>query len=112
MVICSGGACNSIYISTISAFFSAFGIPIFEYLHYLNFIAFIFIIITLFSLYTVKRSILYKPFLISLIGSIFILIDMTIYDCDYLTYSGNILIIAAAIWNSKLHKRRFGSKKV
>jgi hypothetical protein len=41
MSICAGGACNSFYVSTFSAFFSAFGIPIFEYLHYFNFIAFI-----------------------------------------------------------------------
>ena len=78
MTICAGGACNSIYFSTISAFFSAFGIPIFEYIHYLNFLAFIFIAISLVSLYSVKNSAIYSPFLISLVGSLLIISDMII----------------------------------
>mmetsp|Transcript_2542 Transcript_2542/g.237 ORF Transcript_2542/g.237 Transcript_2542/m.237 type:complete len:81 (-) Transcript_2542:78-320(-) len=76
MSICAGGACNSIYISTISAFFSAFGVPIFEYIHYLNFLVYIFMGVSLFSLYTVKHSILYAPFLLSLLGACLIINDL------------------------------------
>ena len=78
MTICAGGACNSIYFSTISAFFTAFGIPIFEYIHYLNFLAFIFIAISLLSLYSVKNSFIYGPFIVSFIGSVFIMTDIII----------------------------------
>ena len=110
MTICAGGTCNNLYISTLSAFFSAFGIPLFEYIHYLNFIVFFFIFISLLSLYSVKKSWKYLPFILSVIGSILIVIDMLIYDFDYLTYAGNILLIVGAIWNSKLNKRKFGRK--
>lgn len=79
MTICAGGACNSIYVSTISAFFSAFGVPIFEYIHYFNFLAFIFIAISLFSLYTVKNSIKYAPFILSSLGAIIIINDLLKY---------------------------------
>lgn len=108
MTYCAGGACNSIYISTVSTFFSAFGIPIVEYIHYISFLAFFFILITLFSLYTVKRSWKYGPFIVSTLGALLILTDMLLYDLDYLTYVGNAMMIGCAIWNSKLNKHRFG----
>lgn len=111
MTICTGGTCNNLYISTISAFFSAFGIPIFEYTHYLNFIVFFFIGLSLISLYSVKRSVKYIPFIFTLLGSLMILTDMIIYDLDYFTYIGNGLMIVSAIWNSKLNKKTFGRKK-
>jgi len=107
MVICSGGQCNSIYISTISAFFSAFGVPIFEYIHYFNFLAFFFMAFSLLSLYSVKKSVIYGPFIASSIGALCIIIDMGIYDLDYLTYFGNVVMIASAIWNSKLNDNPF-----
>lgn len=111
MTICAGGSCNSIYLSTVSAFFSAFGIPIVEYIHYLNFIAFFFIAISLISLYSVKNTWKYPPFIISTIGSIMICSDMIFDIHDYLTYIGNVLIIAGAIWNSRLNKFSFANRK-
>ena len=111
MTICAGGTCNNLYISTFSTFFSAFGIPIFEYTHYLNFIVFFFIGLSLISLYSVKRSVIYMPFLLTLVGSLMLLTDMIIYDLDFFTYIGNGLMIIGAIWNSKLNKRTFGRKK-
>ncbi|KAL4471417.1 hypothetical protein ABPG74_008310 [Tetrahymena malaccensis] len=111
MTICAGGSCNSIYLSTVSAFFSAFGIPIVEYIHYLNFIAFFFIGISLISLYSVKNTWKYPPFIISAIGSLMICSDMIFEIHNYLTYVGNILIIAGAIWNSRLNKFSFANRK-
>ena len=110
MTICAGGSCNSIYVSTISAFFSAFGIPVFEYIHYLNFIAIFFIAISLISLYAVKMSFKYAPFLISLLGASLVITDMAIIELDSLTYIGNVCMIGAAIWNSRINKHRFGRK--
>lgn len=111
MTICAGGSCNSVYMSTISAFFTAFGIPIVEYIHYLNFIAFVFVAISLISLYSVKNSIKYPPFIISAIGSVLILSDLLFSINDILTYLGNALMIGGAIWNSRLNKFSFASQR-
>lgn len=41
-----------------------------------------------------------------------ILVDMFVYDFDYATYAGNLLIIGSALWNSRLNKFSFGRRKV
>lgn len=108
---CSGGACNSFYVSTLSAFFSAFGIPISQYLHYLNFLCIFLLVFSLTSLYSVKGSFKYGPFLLTLVGAGLIMWDMLIQDINYLNYLGNVMVIAAAFWNSKLNRFRFGRRK-
>ena len=80
MPICAGGSCSSLYMSTITTFASAFGIPLFEYLHYFNFIVFFLIGFQLLSLYSAKKSFKYAPFLLALTGSILILLDMFVWD--------------------------------
>lgn len=107
MSVCAGGVCNSLYVSTISAFFSAFGVPIFEYIHYLNFLVYIFMAVSLFSLYSVKKTWMYAPFLISCCGVFFVILDMNFLKINYLLYAGNFMMITSAIWNSRLNKRRF-----
>lgn len=109
---CAGGACNSFYMSTLSAFFSAFGIPIAQYIHYLNYLCVILLAFSLLSLYSVKASAFYAPFLLTAAGAVMILVDMFVYDFDYATYAGNLLIIGAALWNSRLNKFSFGRRKV
>lgn len=109
--ICAGGACNSFYISTFSAFFSAFGISITKYIHYLNYVCVFLLGFSLFSLYSVKRSFKYGPFLSTLIGATMIILDMFVYDMDVLNYVGNGVIIASACWNSRINKYRFGGRK-
>jgi len=59
----------------------------------------------------VKKSWKYAPFLLSLLGALGIIIDMTVYDNDYLTYGGNILLIIGAIWNNRLNKFKFVTLK-
>lgn len=108
--VCSGGACNSFYMSTISAFFSAFGIQIAQYIHYLNYLCIILLAFSLLSLYSVKNSIKYAPFIGTLIGAMLILTDMFIIDFNYANYGGNILVIGCAFWNSSLNKFRFGKE--
>ena len=111
MTVCSTGACSSIYISTISAFFSAFGITIVDWLPYIRYSAFIFILVSVFSLYSAKKSLLYGPFIISLIGSIMIVVSLLFLETNYLLYGGNILMIFAAYRNAKINKAGFGKKK-
>ena len=112
MTICSSGACNSIYISTLSAFFSAFGITIVDWLPYLRYSAIVFILISIFSLYSAKKSLIYAPFLVCLVGSILILSSMFYFENSYLLYIGNILMIGAAIRNAKVNKAGFGKAKL
>ena len=109
--ICSTGVCSSIYISTVSAFFSAFVITIVDWLPYIRYSAVIFIAISVFSLYSAKKSLLYGPFLLSLFGSIMILVSMMYLENNYLLYVGNILMIFAAYRNAKINKAGFGKKK-
>lgn len=110
MTICSTGACSSIYVSTISAFFSAFGITIVDWLPYLRYIAVIFIVISIFSLYSAKKSLLYVPFIICLIGSTLIMSSMIYFDNNIMLYLGNLLMIIAAFRNAKVNKAGFGRK--
>jgi hypothetical protein len=107
VAVCSGGACNSFYISTLSAFFSAFGISISHYIHYLNFLCVILLFFSLLSLYSVKNSWKYGPFISTFIGAVMVFWDLFIHDLDVLSYVGNIIIIASAFWNNKLNKFSF-----
>lgn len=111
MTICSTGACTSIYVSTISTFFSAFGITIVDWLPYLKYSALIFILISIFSLYSARKSLIYMPFIVCVIGSTLIILSIFQFDNNYMLYSGNILMIIAAIWNARLNKAGFGKKK-
>lgn len=108
-IICSSGACSSIYISTFTAFFSAFGISIVDWIPYLKFLAFFFILVNLFSLYSAKKNILYKPFVISLFGGFLVAFGI-IYSYNLILYFGNIIMIIGAVWNSRENKAGFGNK--
>ena len=111
VAVCSGGACNSFYISTISAFFAAFGVSVTHFIHYLNYLCVVLLLFSLISLYSVKNSWKYGPFLVTLIGASMIFCDMFIIDLNVLNYIGNAKVIGAAIWNTKLNKFKFGRPK-
>eukprot|EP01016_Furgasonia_blochmanni_P055744 TRINITY_DN9377_c0_g1_i3.p1 TRINITY_DN9377_c0_g1~~TRINITY_DN9377_c0_g1_i3.p1 ORF type:complete len:292 (-),score=88.81 TRINITY_DN9377_c0_g1_i3:301-1176(-) len=100
--VCTGGACNSMYISTLSSFFGAVGVSVVDWLPYLDGLTVLMIGISLFSLYAVNRSWTYKPFAIGLIGSLMIVTNMIFFKPKYLLYGGNVMLVTAAIWNSKL----------
>lgn len=109
--VCSGGACNSFYVSTFSAFFSAFGVSFASFIHYLNFFCVFLLIFSLISLYSVKYSWKYGPFILTFFGAGMIFCDLFIYDFNIINYVGNGLVIISAIWNSKINKFRFGRPK-
>lgn len=75
-VVCSGGACNSIYISSLTLFFSSIGISLTDWLPFLNGLGFIFVIIALFSLYSAKKQLSYPPFYLGSMFSFIILLDI------------------------------------
>ena len=55
LTICSGGACNSIYISTITSILSSFSIPLTLAVPLLNLLGYILQIVGLVSLYSAKK---------------------------------------------------------
>jgi len=109
-VICSGGACNSIYGSTISAIFGAFGISISEWLPYLDGVTLILVFISVYVLYYAKKSLTYKPFILGCIGAVLIVISTLFLETRYPIYAGNVCLIGAAIWNSRLNKAKLFGK--
>lgn len=63
-MVCAGGACNSIYISSLTLFFSSIGVTLTDWLPYINGLGFVFVAIALVSLYSAKKSFVYPPFII------------------------------------------------
>ena len=106
LIICNGGACTQIYMSTITSLLGAFGVTLSEVSKYMFPITCILLGISLLSLFYKKRSFTHKPFLLGIFAAGFILVGKY-YEktkIKYLTYPGNILMIAAAIWNVKINK--------
>lgn len=77
----------------------------------MNYLCLILLAFSLLSLYSVKESIIYAPFLITLIGSCLIINDMFFYKLPYAIWVGNVMIIGSAFWNSKLNKFSFLKRK-
>ena len=99
--VCSGGACNTIAVSTLSSFFGAIGVSIVDWLPFLDFLTVGMIGFSLISLYARKKSYKYKPFMLGAIGSILIFLDIFLLKIKYFLYIGNLGLIVAAIWNSR-----------
>ena len=106
LIICSGGACTQIYISTITSILGAFGVTLSEISKYMFPITCVLLGISLLSLYIKRRNFFHPPFLLGLFSSIIILLgkyyEKTILN--KLVMIGNILMIVAAIWNARLNK--------
>jgi len=112
--LCSGGSCSSIYGSTISAIFSAFGISISEWMPYLDGVTVILVLVSVYVLYYAKKSLKYKPFIMGAIAAVMILFTQFFLTTRYPIYLGNVLMVTAALWNSKLNKAKidfFGKSK-
>ena len=106
MIICSGGACTQIYISTITSILGAFGVTLSEISKYMFPITCVLLGVSLISLYIKKREILHKPFLLGVFSAILIILGKY-FEKSFLSkfvYPGNILMIIAAIWNARMNK--------
>ena len=106
MIICSGGACTQIYISTITSILGAFGVTLSEITRYMFPITCVLLGVSLISLYIKKREILHKPFLLGVFSAMMIILGKYFEKTmlNKLVYPGNILMIIAAIWNAKMNK--------
>ena len=105
MVICSGGACTQIYVSTITSLLGAFGVTISNLSKYMFSITCVLMFISVFSLYIKKKKISHPPFILGVFSAVIIILGKY-YENNflrYLIYPGNILMIIAAIWNAKLN---------
>ena len=117
-MVCAGGACNSIYISSLTLFFSSIGISLTDWLPYLNGLGFVFIIVALLSLYSAKKSISYPPFYLGCMFSLAIFLDIAkIYHNIVVLVGANVGMVACSCYNLKtnmaplrLHKRHKHNK--
>lgn len=113
-MVCAGGACNSIYISSITLFFSSIGISLTDWLPFLNGLGFIFIVIALLSLYSAKKSLLYPPFYLACCFSFIILLDILgVFHHIVLLVSANLGMVGCSCYNLKNNMApvSFGRKK-
>lgn len=106
MIICSGGACTQIYLSTITSLLGAFGVTLSELSAYMFPITCILMGISVFSLYIKRRKLKHKPFILGVVSAIFIIVGKYFEKTkiSYLIYPGNIMMIGAAIWNARLNR--------
>jgi len=112
ITICSGGACNSIYISTLTSIFSALGIPIVEWLPYVQKSVFLLLFFNIYNMYTVKYSIGYPPFIITCIATLFLAWDILVVHNFYVMVIANLAIIFGAILNMKTNPARFSKNNI
>jgi hypothetical protein len=113
-MVCAGGACNSIYISSLTLFFSSIGITLTDWLPYLNGLGFIFVIVALLSLYSAKKSVVYPPFIIGCLCSLVILCDIVgAFHSLPLLVAANLGMIGCSLYNLKANTAplRFKKKK-
>ena len=99
--ICSGGACTSIYISTVTSILSSFSLPLTLVVPILNYLGFALQLIGLFSIYTANkwRSLAFWLYLVGMI------LMGTIGG-----WSGCVMIIIAVILNAKTNRFVYGKK--
>ncbi len=103
LTICSGGACNSIYISTITSILSSFSVPLTLVVPILNYLAYLLQIVGLASIYAANKWRSY-PFWIYLVG---MLIQIFISN-----WIGCILMIIAVLINAKTNTFTYGKNKI
>jgi len=77
----------------------------------LDWLTLLLVIVSVVVLYYAKKDLKYKPFIISCVAAVMIFAATAFEQIRYLVYVGNALMIAAALWNSRLNKAGFGFGK-
>jgi hypothetical protein len=101
--ICSGGACQSIYISTVTSILSSFSMPLTMVVPILNIVGYLLQLVGLFSLYSANKWHSY-PFWIYFVG----MLSQAIFP----PWFGVILMITAVVINAKTNQFTYGKKKI
>lgn len=107
VTVCSGGACNSIYISTLTSICSALGIPVVEWLPYVQKSVFLLLFFNVYTLWSVKRSFAYPPCVITCVSTALLAYDILVAHSTLIMVVANLAIIAAAIMNMKYNPADF-----
>jgi hypothetical protein len=99
--VCSGGACHSIYLSTVTSVLSSFSVPLTVVVPFLNYLGFALQLVGLLSIYTANkwRSV---AFWVYLSGMLIQLI--------FQGWIGCIMMIVAVVLNAKTNTFSFGKK--
>ena len=98
------GTCSSFYISIMSSFFGAFGSSIVDFFIVLKPLTYVLLFITVLSVYSSEKSINNMPFISSIFACI-IIVTGQVYESMLFDAIGNIMLVAAVIWNNKTLKR-------
>jgi hypothetical protein len=99
--VCSGGACHSIYISTVTSILSSFSVPLTMVVPFLNYLGFVLQLVGLLSIYTANkwRSLAFWVYAIGM--------GLQIWLQGWI---GCVLMIIAVVLNAKTNRFVFGKK--
>ena len=99
--VCSGGACHSIYLSTVTSILSSFSVPLTVVVPFLNYLGFALQLIGLLSIYTANkwRSIAFWVYLVGMI-----------WQLIFQGWIGCVLMIVAVLLNARSNTFTFGKK--
>ena len=98
------GSCSSFYLSVMSSIFGAFGSSVVDFFNVLKPLTYVLLFITLLSVFSSKKSVFYLPFVFACISTVVIVFGQHIESLSVIT-TGNILLVAAVIWNNKTLKQ-------
>ncbi len=106
LTICSGGACNSIYISTVTSILSSFSIPLTLAVPLLNLFGYILQFVGLISLYSANkwRSVAFWMYLIAMVCQM-------ISSHQWLNWICCGFMILASVLNAKSNQFVYGKNK-
>ena len=101
LTICSGGACNSIYISTITSILSSFSVPLTLVVPLLNVVGYVLQCVGALSLYSANkwRSYAFWVYVVGMLSQLVVN-----------QWVGVVMMIVAVIMNAKLNTFVYGRK--
>lgn len=99
--VCSGGACHSIYLSTVTSILSSFSVPLTVVVPILNYLGFALQLVGLLSIYTANkwRSVAFWVYALGMV------IQFLLQG-----WIGCVLMIVAVVLNAKMNTFTFGKK--
>jgi len=99
--VCSGGACHSIYISTVTSILSSFSVPLTLVVPVLNYLGFVLQLIGLLSIYSANkwRSLAFWVYAVGMCLQLWLQ-----------GWIGCVLMIVAVVLNAKTNRFVFGKK--
>lgn len=99
--VCSGGACHSIYLSTVTSILSSFSVPLTVVVPILNYLGFALQLVGLLSIYTANkwRSVAFWVYALGMV------IQLLLQG-----WIGCVLMIVAVVLNAKMNTFTFGKK--